>query len=206
MIPVIGAVPLVGFAASSAPAVTPIVWDAASKASLFTTASGDTQAINNSSSSVGAIRSNGGKTTGKWYAEIDCTSISGSAFAIGICEQSGFNNSFYITNASSKQSGLSTNTAYYKTGSSQSFTGLSWPPGTGAIVQIALDVDNGKLWIGKNNTYDGNPSAGTGNPLGSLAAATYVVCISVISDAANTFTLRQTLNYAAPTGFSRWGQ
>lgn len=38
------------------------------------------------------------------------------------------------------------------------------------ILQLALDMDNNKLWIGRNGTYfaSGNPSAGTGEFLSSL--------------------------------------
>jgi len=34
--------------------------------------------------------------------------------------------------------------------------------GTNDIVQVALNLDTGKLWVGKNGTWDGDPVAGTG--------------------------------------------
>jgi len=44
------------------------------------------------------------------------------------------------------------------------------------IYQLAIDLDNGKIWFGKNNTWadSGNPSSGSNEAYSSIPAGTYV--------------------------------
>lgn len=120
----------------------------------------------------GSKSSIGVPSSGKWYAEarVMTTSSNTYQFSFGIkpyTTLSGytltkdyawfFNNGFFIL----------TNGAFSTNG------GFTTPAGT--IVQIAIDADNGKVWLGYNNSWydtynttNGNPSAGTNETFSGL--------------------------------------
>tara|TARA_Y100001937_G_scaffold112774_1_gene160720 strand:- start:988 stop:5148 length:4161 start_codon:yes stop_codon:yes gene_type:complete len=58
------------------------------------------------------------------------------------------------------------------------YTNLSSTIGTvtqGKIVQVALDMDNKKIWFGIDNTYSGNPSAGSGEAFSNLSDSVFTL-------------------------------
>lgn len=78
---------------------------------------------------------------------------------------------------------------------------------TGDIIMLAYDASSGKIWVGKNGTWDGSPEAGTGNSVTMTAGTALYPMVSSL-DSANSMSLTiysGTLNYAAPSGFSAWG-
>lgn len=125
-------------------------------------------------------------SSGKWYWEAcQPADKSGNGFPIGVYDLSAgkFNSaqeanypgqaiSTYGTSYAIYSYGSSTRSAYQHNGTETNFTDL----GTGAagdIWQCALDLDNGKLFFGKNNTWDNsaNPATGT-NPVSSTITTT----------------------------------
>jgi len=75
----------------------------------------------------------------------------------------------------------------------------------GDVAMIAVDASTGKGWIGKNGTWVGSPSAGTGNTFSSLPAT-----IAPFAQAIRNTTTNSVLNanfgqrpfaYTPPTGF-----
>lgn len=112
-------------------------------------------------------------TSGKWYAEIrvktmgttngeigwgwlQATTYSGNTAHAGVANKWG---GYYH--------GYSTNHIRLYDETSQLGSNINLTISAGSILQLAWDIDNGKGWIGINNTWyrtnatDGNPSAGT---------------------------------------------
>ena len=113
-------------------------------------------------------------SSGKWYWEAyQYESLSGNGFPVGIYDISGGK---LVSNQASSYPGRTTSTyglgyaVYSNSGSyaskytNQSETNTSLSIGvSGDVWQCALDLDNNKLWFGKNNTWDNsaNPALGT---------------------------------------------
>ena len=112
-------------------------------------------------------------SSGKWYWEAyQKENLSGNGFPIGIYDmESGLyadkqmldypNGTGVKGHAYTAYSNSGTYASRYNAGTETNMT-LSIGA-AGDVWQIAVDLDNGKLWFGKNNTWDngGNPSAGT---------------------------------------------
>jgi hypothetical protein len=108
-----------------------------------------------------------GVNTGKWYAEFELTAdgeISGTTNAgFGICdEQSDFfdaGNNFQTS--TSNAIGLKDNSNMYRYGTENASWGSSFTEND--ILQIALDMDNGYVYFGKNGTFmnSGVPTSGS---------------------------------------------
>ena len=77
------------------------------------------------------------------------------------------------------------------------------------IVMYALDLDNGKLWFGRNGTWygsswsaNGNPATGANPTVENLPAGTYFPAGTVHQGGAfYNFGQRGSFSYSAPTGF-----
>ncbi len=120
-------------------------------------------------------------SSGKWYWEAhQSADESGNGFPIGVYDlQDGKFNSAQEANYPGQATSTygeshvvysyatSTRAGYRTNGSQTSFTDLT-PGAAGDVWQCALDLDNGKLFLGKNNTWDNsaNPATGT-NPISS---------------------------------------
>ena len=108
---------------------------------------------------------------GKWYAELYLESPSGGDYPFfGITDTLNLNNKgdygskmaagFEIDGATNNQSTTNFGTI--------TNTNTGWPSfADNDIVQFALDLDNRKLWIGRNGTYinSGNPASGSNQQL-----------------------------------------
>jgi hypothetical protein len=75
----------------------------------------------------------------------------------------------------------------------------------GDIAMIAIDVDTGKAWIGKNGTWIGDPAAGTGNTFSSLPALIAPMVYASINTATSSVITanfgQRPFTYTPPTGF-----
>jgi hypothetical protein len=153
--------------------LNPLVYSSASK----TYGEGNTAILTSSSDDWCTTANNIGVRNGKWYAEIKINSI-GSFHAIGV----GY---FPYTNTNSTQligeltgsAGWRNNGVLVHGGSNlNTYT-------TGDILMIAMDLDNQKLYFGKNGTWEnsGVPTSGatgTGSVLNLTANEDYffVIC------------------------------
>ena len=99
-------------------------------------------------------------TSGKWYWEVIALNAAGFG-KIGVRQDNSLTSAdshsagaseVYLYNGNKQQGSTSTDSAYY--GSNMD--------GDGNIFGIALDMDAGKIWVAKNNTYgnSGNPATG----------------------------------------------
>ena len=130
----------------------------------YTMTNGNTKIIGHTSSTtaVGTICPN----KGKWYWEVKLVSGQSSYPRIGIFQNDGSSNHIYTTHLCGSGDGSGrawgsnsdASVARYFAGDNSYVTGASYT--NGSIVQFAMDLDNGKLWFGKDNTWYGS-GAGT---------------------------------------------
>jgi len=106
----------------------------------------------------GMQRGTTGVSSGKWYFEARLN-VSQNDTAIALANE--------IENVYTRFTGETTNSVgyladgrFFYNSSSTSYSSLA----QGDIFQMAFDADTGKIWIGKNNTWQnsGNPASGTG--------------------------------------------
>ncbi len=124
---------------------------------------GNNTAVGNSSSNNGNAYSSLGASSGKFYCEFKTTDVRGTGYPnIGFINEAGANR----TNGSSGQIGTQGGLAYLPdgrlndAGSITSSWGASFTDND--IIQLAMDLDNGALYFGKNGTWQnsGNPASG----------------------------------------------
>ena len=75
------------------------------------------------------------------------------------------------------------------------------------ILMVAVDLTTGKIWFGKNNSWSGNPAAGTGEASAAVSTSTAyypVFTTGVLGDKATLNAETAQLAYAPPAGFSAW--
>jgi len=79
--------------------------------------------------------------------------------------------------------------------------------GTTGTMQFAVDFTAGKIWVGKDNSWDGDPAAGAGNRFSFTPGLT-------LYPGATLYRLDQSVQlkaassdypYSVPSGFSTWG-
>ena len=147
-------------------------WNFIDKNSTVTLSEGNTKL---SATSTEQCRATLGVSSGKWYWEykIDYTPTLSKPYAIGVCTNTGFSaqkdspdwrttepfNSAW--NVDTNDSNIDT----YVDGTrvSRVASNLSYPD-NGDIINVALDLDNGKIFWGKNGTWIQDGSGNTGNP------------------------------------------
>jgi hypothetical protein len=102
-------------------------------------------------------------SSGKWYYEFTVTNAPNNSTGAGIVSADTIGSANGGNAGFGDCSGgyLRIGTVVYNNGSAIS-TGLS-SIGTGDIVNVAFDLDAGKIWFGKNGTWDssGNPATGS---------------------------------------------
>jgi len=155
---------------------------------------------NNIPTAVGTIAA----TSGKWYAEVtaghttngigfvnaaNLQVVAESSYALGTPVDGWIRyDNRVFNNSTTLQSGLTT-------------------IATNNIVQIALDLDNGKFWFGINNTWDsGNPATGT-SPTATFTASSkaWLIGTQFRNDGVSVTTTlnagQRAFAYTAPSGF-----
>jgi hypothetical protein len=116
-----------------------------------------------------------GVSSGKWYFEATATAITGANLVFAGAAKETFTayNSYLGSSADSwgvqYGNGDSPPSIFkYNSNSGTSITAGSIVAGN--IIQVAVDVDNGHIWFGKNNTWaEGDPTAGTGASFTNLS-------------------------------------
>ena len=120
-----------------------------------------------------------GVSSGKWYAEIYCNGTPNSANYFGVGNDKEINNLISTsTLVGSTDGGFGIQMlADDKRTNGSNTTGYSSAFSSGDIMNIAMDLDNGKVWFGKNGTYfsSGNPAAGSNEAFSGLSGTFYVI-------------------------------
>ena len=136
----------------------------------------------NSDSSFQTVPASIGVTSGKWYAEFKHNELSNEAF-FGVVSLDGGNTDFgnHIGNDSDNYGvGMyAGNGNSYITGTIASFSSAT---SSSVVVGIALDMDNGYVYISKDGTWQnsGDPTSGSSGT-GGLALAKYQTDIHAIA-------------------------
>lgn len=153
-------------------------------------------------------------SSGKWYFEVNMTSVGAGAgdSLIGISEV--VNNSSYTSNYPGQSSTSYAAYCYVSNVYIQKYNNASatntnvTAPVTGDVMAIAFDLDAGKMWIAKNNTWtdSGNPSTGA-NPAFSFTPAGQYAPAFRGGGGGSTVTMdvnfgQRPFAYTPPTGFN----
>ena len=143
--------------------------NASSASATYTLSEGNLKVEKSASNWYGVPRGSIGVSSGKWYYEIKVTDENnnfmagymsatnladvGDRQANGFEKLNGFQSSGYVKRQDNTEVNISSS--------------FQWNDGD--IAQIALDMDNKKLWIGKNDSYynSGDPASGSNETIGS---------------------------------------
>jgi hypothetical protein len=144
-----------------------------------------------------------GVLSGKWYWESTIQNTdSGNYYG-----EFGFIKTTDITGAITNPSGMNGIVYYARNGNKYSGGSATSTSSSGAttddIVQVAIDLDAGKIWFGVNNTWvdSGNPASGTNAAYTGLSG-TYLPVIGVFDGGkCNTNFGQRPFAYTAPSGF-----
>jgi len=179
--------------------LNPLVGSSGAKASLSNGSLQFTNAAVNSYYDTGGTF---GMSSGKWYFELNATTLDSNRWAVvGIANAAydyADNTSNGVLNAWTHYS----NGGYYLNSTIGTGSGTY---ATGDVVMVAFDADSGKLWFGKNGTWNsGSPAAGT-TPVATVSSGTYFPVVRVYTHTTVpvvnlNFGQRQWA-YAAPAGF-----
>ncbi len=179
-------------------------WDPANKSANIALSGGNLIATRNAPGSThdGSVRGTIGKTSGKWYFEIVCTTISTDVHVMGIG-----NENMVMTNfPGSTADGwgyLGVNGQKYHSNVGAGF-GNTYTAGD--VIGIALDRDAGKVWFAKNNTWQasGDPAAGTNEAYSGITSGT-IYPVTGLYNTGSQSTIRYaaaSMTYSPPSGFS----
>ena len=165
--------------------------------SAYTTEGGTTYNGSYSNPEYALMASTFGVSRGKWYWEVKNSGTNGALTGTGAMRYENPNYNNFLSNtdggiATYYTYGTAANKIYYFDGSAQTNVAYSSFPnaGTGDIISVALDMDNGKIYFAINNTWgnSGNPATST-NPVGlpsGFITGTYTPAATVGSAGTST--------------------
>jgi hypothetical protein len=160
------------------------------------------------------VRSTSGKTSGKWYGEIELYACPGSGLAENLTSRGLAASTMGTTDNPAFASAASAQYGYGGDGLNvgSNFTDVAGAFNTavnvvGDVWMFALDFTADKAWIGLNGSWllSGNPGAGTNEWLTGISGKTmHLAGWGSHSSFAGDHRIRNDA-YAAPSGFSLWG-
>ena len=128
-----------------------------------TFAEGNTRFSSTQTSTNPAVTGTFGVTSGKWYWEIKIVNYGNASNSVGVCRTSAGleGDTTALWNATGDVVFMYLAGGNKRTNGTSSSYGNSWT--TGDILQVALDMDNGAVYFGKNNTFQnsGDPTSGS---------------------------------------------
>lgn len=195
-------------------------WDSSNKGTNIVLSNGNLTAANpHVSSNWACVLSSTSKSSGKVYAEQLIVTLpndgvsNGASFQIAFALNNQSLNSYisasgdcgFVRADMSVSDGAASGVVSYTTGNRGYTSAVA-----GDVIQIAIDLDAGKAWTGKNNTFGGDPAAGTNpaftwTPGGSWFIAFGANPVTGSNDPASTLhTATSNQTYSAPSGFTAW--
>ncbi len=148
-----------------------------------------------------------GASSGKWYWEVTTNwDTAQASFYAGVSKDTVLPSTYAGQSADSYAVGVGGQSTIF-TYNNATQTSYTATPATPVVLQIALDLDNNKVWFGVNNTWvTGNPSAGTGQTYTIANAGTYLPAFRASGGTTSTtgsFNAGQRpFSYTPPTGFN----
>jgi hypothetical protein len=169
----------------------------------FTNGNLDVELLDASNAQI-QTRMSMGVSSGKWYWEATLISISTYQPSLGVAADN-ILNGYYVGGTALQWGVYGPNGDKYNSGT---FTAYGSAATINDVVQIALDMDNGKIWWGKNGTWfaSGNPAAGTNAAFTNLAGNTVLPAMGVggTVNAGGKYAFnfgQRPFSYTPPTGF-----
>lgn len=183
-----------------------------SGSSLFAFSNGNRDASGNGTAGWKHVKATRGRRSGKRYFEIKVTARADALMIVGIANwntkvnaeigngsDAGYSAGLYGTFGQQVRNFTSVNAA-----SSATFA-------LNDVFGFAVDMDAGKAWIARNNTYfnSGDPAGGTNNWISWTPSSVNIIfpAASIYQSASNTLRLCATTSqqtYSAPSGFTAW--
>jgi hypothetical protein len=140
--------------------------------------------------------------SGKWYFEYT-VNATGSYTQIGVITVGKPlpTGGFQLQNGTTFAWGYQTLGLVFHAGSDTS-SGITSAT-TNDVISVAVDIDAGKIWIGKNGTFfnSGNPAAGTNAAYTNLSGAMIPVVFSYGTESGDTNFGQRPFAYTAPSEF-----
>ena len=184
-----------------------ITWNPSDKGPNVTLSNGNMTAEANSSN-PDSVRATESKSSGKWYWEIhiDYNNMEGHCIGAATSADSITRRPGYGSTGYGYDSGMGDK------GHDDFWDMFGDDYGTNDIIGVALDLDNGKIWFAKNNSWQdsGNPATGA-NPAYSGLSGAYFPMYSVREfpdpdppDKGTVRFLASDQTYSPPSGFSAY--
>jgi hypothetical protein len=180
-------------------------WNSADKDSEVTLSNGD-RTLSSASLSWADARGTVGKASGKWYYEATLDTAGGDnyRYAVGVGTASAALN----IQAGNDSGGWAWrgNARKYHGGSYSSYGTAASP---NDVVMVALDLDNGEVYFGRQGTWfdSSNPASGTNPAYTGLSGTLYPLAGPLGSGVTYTLTANfdpADMAYSIPSGFSAW--
>lgn len=148
------------------------------------------------------VRSTIGTSTGKWYWEWKYTTVASADAMVGFAKSTASLNNYVGIDDKAWGNYMPTGNKLFNTGN----TAYGSSQAVNDTVMLALDLDNGKVYWGKNGTWfnSGNPASGT-NPAYTGVSGTVYAGFSLTNPnvTAGTVNFGQTaFTYSVPSGFN----
>ncbi len=183
--------------------VLPSTWNSADSGSVITLSGGNLTADGNTATSIGKVRATNGRSSGKYYFEIAYPDEQGASFC-GLAGAATPLNTNVGTDANSYGIRYSGN-KYNSNVDGGAILGSFTFAGLVHVLMVAVDLTAGLIWFGRDGTFSGSPSAGTGAAYSGLSGLYFPAASPGTS--ANRKVLRCALasfQTAPPSGFSAW--
>lgn len=141
-------------------------------------------------------------TSGKWYWRVQITQESSGYPAIGVHKTTATPayDGGYIAGDTNGWCILTEGTHNGKPRHNGTNGSALHTYSNGDYVDVALDMDNGKIWFGRNGTFDGNPAAGSGEAYSSISGS----LVPSMSTSTSSYGIIDTSGGTPPTGFSQY--
>ena len=152
-----------------------------------------------------------GSSSGKWYweATINTAPGTGENASVGITSKSyaGAITNSYLGNQGTEWGLLLDSGPSNYSKSHSTLTSYSTAVSNGDVVQIAYDIDAGKIWFGRNGTWfaSGDPASGANAAYTDLVAGTtYYPAVDILCATSKTFYInfgQRPFAFSVPSGF-----
>lgn len=183
------------------PGITYATWNPSDKAADVALSNGNLTASRTTGGSPATVRATVGKSSGKWYWEMTIGAATIGGTHSGVCDNTVSLTSFLGNNATGwiyfDQNGNKINNSI-STAYGASYTG-------GDVLMFALDMNSGKVWFGKNGTWQasGDPGAGTNEAFSGLSGTIYPAYHNYYAaDNATVNFGASAFSYSVPSGFN----
>jgi hypothetical protein len=177
-------------------AYTYATWNPSDKAAGITLSGGDLVAYNSIEGAYRGVRATQGKASEKWYWEIAITNDTGGGH-VALANASAVLTSVFGGDVNSYR--WQPNGYSYYNGANKLY-GFTYTDAD--IFMFAVDMDAGKIWVGKNGVWQGDPVAGTGACYSGLTGILFPSWQGFNLDTVTAYFGASAFAYSVPAGFN----